>query len=505
MSVSDSNHDQPTDERQDLAREELLVKRRELDIRLRETQRAIALIAAPWWRRADPLVLALIGAILTIFGNMLVSHFNSASSVEQEERKAANDLALERQKAKYTLILQAMATNDPKAAERNIKFFVEAGLLEDKDDKIRQAVAKFTPVLPSPSGNSPPTPQTVAIPEIARLYNFPTGLDGRGQTIGIIELDGGIELQELETYFASVHLPLPNITAVGVAGAKNQPGNPSLDTQIISDLEITGGIAPGSEIRMYFAPNSFDGWVKAIQRATTDHVTVLLIGWGQPESRWTRLELDKINEVLEAAAESSITIVCEAGDRGPTDGIYDRRRHVEFPASSPWVLAVGGTSLRAAEHAIQSEVVWNEKTMGATGGGTSVYFNRPDWQANVPMPGEPDGHAGRGIPDVVATASTTFARIVIHGKVVPIGGTTVSAAVWAGLISLLNQGAGHNIGYLNPKLYREIGPAGLLRPITEGDNTADHVEGFKAQSGWSPVAGWGSPNGEKLLEWFQSH
>ena len=498
-------HDQPAEEKQDIGKEELLIKRRELDIRLHEIERAAALATAPWWRRADPLILALIGAILTIFGNMLVSHFNNTSSVDQEERKASNDLALERQKAKYTLILQAIATNDPKSAERNIRFFIEAGLLEDKDDKIREALARFTPVLPSPGGNSPSSPQAVAIPEIARLYNFPTGWDGRGQTIGIIELGGGFQQQELETYFASGHLRSPHITAVGVAGSQNQPGDTSLDTQIISDLEITGGIAPGSNINVYFAPSSLEGWVKAIQRATADKITVLLIGWGQPESRWKKLEFDEINDALKAAAQNGITIVCAAGDRGSTDAIYDGRRHVEFPASSPWVLAVGGTSLRFAEHAIKSEVVWNDKAMGATGGGTSVYFDRPDWQKDLPVPADDNGHEGRAIPDVVATASTTLASIVVHGKAIPVGGTSVSAAVWAGLISLLNQGTGRNMGYINPTLYRQIGPAGLLRPITEGDNTVDHVEGFRAREGWSTVAGWGSPNGERLLEWFRSH
>jgi hypothetical protein len=109
-----SSADRPMkDEQGDLGRQELVVKQKELNVRLREAERAAAIAGAPWWRRADPLVLAVIGAMFSLLGTVVVGHFNSATSIKQEEHKAANDLALERLKAKYTLILQAIATNDP--------------------------------------------------------------------------------------------------------------------------------------------------------------------------------------------------------------------------------------------------------------------------------------------------------------------------------------------------------------------------------------------------------
>ena len=88
---------------------------------------------------------------------------------------------------------------------------------------------------------------------------------------------------------------------------------------------------------------------------------------------------------------------------------------------------------------------------------------------------------------------------------VSIGGTTVSAAIWAGLIARINQGLSTNLGFLNPKLYQEIGPAGILRPILKGHNGVKSVQGYFAGPGWNPVAGWGSPHGGKLLNWLKEH
>jgi kumamolisin len=117
-----------------------------------------------------------------------------------------------------------------------------------------------------------------------------------------------------------------------------------------------------------------------------------------------------------------------------------------------------------------------------------------------------DGKFGRGIPDVVASGDPTLGvAIIVHGEITQIGGTTVSVPVWAGLIALINQALGYNVGYLNPRLYREIGPAGLFNTITSGDNSVGQVKGYAAGPGWTPVAGWGSPDGMKLLTWLRAH
>src|SRR6202158_1874998 len=106
--------------------EELTVKAEELRVRRLEAKRAMATLSSAWWRRADPLVLAILAGALTLLGNMAVAFINNQSSIAQEQRKAADDLALEQAKARFNLVLQAMATNDVAVAKRNIHFFIDA-------------------------------------------------------------------------------------------------------------------------------------------------------------------------------------------------------------------------------------------------------------------------------------------------------------------------------------------------------------------------------------------
>ncbi len=150
--------------------DELEVKAAELQVRRLEAAKALAGTTSPWWRRADPLVLAIFAGALTLLGNMTVALLNNHSSVAQEKEKAADALALEQAKARYNLVLQAMATNDATVAKRNVRFFIDAGLLEDSDCRIRDAIDQDQPVLPSLSGIAPPMPAGVhSAPEIATL------------------------------------------------------------------------------------------------------------------------------------------------------------------------------------------------------------------------------------------------------------------------------------------------------------------------------------------------
>jgi kumamolisin len=443
---------------------------------------------------------------LTLLGNTVVALLNNNSSVSQERTKAADDLALEREKARYNLVLQAMATNDAAVAKRNIHFFIDAGLLPDADCKIRDAIDKDQPVLPSLSGVAPPTPPGLhSAPEIATLYNFPSGFDGRGVTICILEFGGGIVRDDITKYFASLNLPEPDIAPISVDGASPK-SDENVDAQVMLDVEIIGAIAPRAHIRVYFAPYTSAGFAHAIRQAASDRVGVLSIGWGQPESSWKDEEINEIDAALEEAARQRITVIAAAGDNGVIDGVPDGRRHVDFPASSPWVLSVGGTALKSKSGRITSETVWRSGENSATGGGVSQKFELPDWQASVSVPNRDDGGSGRGIPDVAASADPALGvAIIVHGTTAVLGGTSASVPLWAGLIARINQALGYNVGYLNPTLYGEIGPEGVFHTITIGDNSVAGVKGYSAGHGWSPVAGWGSPDGTKLLNWLRDH
>jgi kumamolisin len=320
-------------------------------------------------------------------------------------------------------------------------------------------------------------------------------------------LGGGYRQKDIDSFFASLHLSTPTITAVSVDQSANRPESDQITNgEVEGNIEVVGAIAPKAEIRVYFAPNTDTGFVDAITAATRDHVSVLSISWGQPEKNWKREALERMEVALGNAASLGITVVVAAGDGGVTDGVNDGEPHVDFPASSEWVLAVGGTKLIGERGSIRSEVVWNSGDFG-TGGGVSAIFPLPDWQQRgADVPPRKNGGSGRGIPDVVANADPqTGYKLFINGAATVLGGTAMAAPFWAGLIALLDQGLPHDVGYINPRLYREIGPAKVLRPITEGNNGVGRVPGFEAGSGWSAVAGWGSPNGAMLLSWLQAH
>src|SRR6185312_10966806 len=168
--------------------------------------------------------------------------------------------------------------------------------------------------------------------------------------------------------------------------------------------------------------------------------SVLSISWGYIEQEevegfaFTTQVMDELNTIFKEAANLGITVVVAAGDDGSIDGLLDGKVHVNFPATSPYVLAIGGTTLDASRDERIGEVVWNKgiradgRGHGATGGGISEYFDLPQWQAQsaaqVPQSAS-TGFRGRGIPDVAAVADihTGYAQY-INSEMITDGGTS---------------------------------------------------------------------------------
>jgi len=342
--------------------------------------------------------------------------------------------------------------------------------------------------------------------QVAQAYRFPTAVNGEGQTIGIIELGGGFTQSDLNAYFSSLNIsPVPTIVAVSVDGAQNQPTGDTNgpDTEVMLDIEVAGAVAPGANIVVYFAPNTDAGFLDAINQAAMDTVnkpSVISISWGGPESSWTAQSLQAFNNALQSAAALGVTVCVAAGDNGSTDGVGDGLDHVDFPASSPYSLACGGTTLELSNGSITSEVVWNDlPDNGATGGGVSDTFPIPSWQANanVPPSDNPGSFKGRGLPDVSGDADpATGYQVQVDGSSFAVGGTSAVAPLWAGLLALFNQSLGAPIGYLNPNLYQSLaGDPETFQDITSGNNGD-----YSAGPGWDACSGWGSPDGTALLQ-----
>lgn len=334
-------------------------------------------------------------------------------------------------------------------------------------------------------------------PQLGQLYHFPANTDGSGQTIGLIELGGGYSSTDLQHYFSALGITAPSLSSVSVDGGKNQPGG-AADGEVMLDIEVAGALAPGAKLVVYFAPNTDQGFYNAISQAahdTTHKPSILSISWGGPESNWSTPSLTAMQAALEDAAALGVTVIVAAGDDGSTDGASDGQPHVDFPSSSPYALACGGTELKASNGQIQSEVVWNEtaSSEGATGGGVSVDFPLPAFQAQINVPKAANGYAGRGVPDVAGNADPlTGYQVLVDGKSQVIGGTSAVAPLWAALIARLNQQLGSSLGNPHAAFY-QIGSA-AFRDITQGNNGS-----YQAAIGWDPCTGLGSPNGQALL------
>jgi kumamolisin len=341
-------------------------------------------------------------------------------------------------------------------------------------------------------------------PQVASFYRFPSGSDGTGQTVAIIELGGGYTASDLSTYFSGLGLSVPSVTAVGVDGASNSPGQEA-DGEVELDIEVVGGVAPGATQVVYFGPNTDQGFIDAISQAVhaMPAPIAISISWGQSEDQWSAQSRTTMDEAFADAAALGVTVTVAAGDNGSSDDPSGQTSvHCDFPASSPNALACGGTTLvgNTSSFVITSEVVWNElaKNEGAGGGGISDTFPLPSYQASAGVPASANGGTGRGVPDVAGNADPeTGYLVVVDGKQQPIGGTSAVAPLWAGLIARLAQATGKRLGLLQPMLYAGAAAAAAapgFNDIVQGNNGA-----YKAGPGWDACTGLGSPDGDALL------
>jgi len=406
------------------------------------------------------------------------------------------------------IVLAVLGLDDRPQARAQFRRAPAAGARTIAPGSTGPASTTPAPGGPPPAAAPAAAPTSYTPPQVAGLYQFPAGTDGTGQTIAIIELGGGFGSSDLDPYFAGLGLPVPSVTAASVDGAVNQPGQDpnGADGEVLLDIEVAGGVAPGAAQVVYFAPNTDQGFVDAVTTAVhaTPTPAVVSISWGQSEDSWTAQARTSLDQAMADAAALGVTITVAAGDNGSSDG-QSGGAHVDFPASSPHALACGGTSLRgnATTGVISSETVWNDGASGgATGGGVSDTFGLPSWQATAGVPAQAGAGAGtaagRGVPDVAGCADpATGYQVRVDGQSTVIGGTSAVAPLWAGLISRLVQSTGKPFGLIQPRLYAGVtaGAASAgFQDITSGNNGA-----YAAGQGWDACTGLGSPDGTALL------
>lgn len=337
------------------------------------------------------------------------------------------------------------------------------------------------PPIRKPRATSPRTSYTAG--QLAKRYGFFAPPATQTQWVAVISLGGGFSTADAAAYCQQYGLPVPPVEFVSVQGAANDyTGNgQSADGENALDIQnILGATGGRVGIRVYTAPNSDSGFSAAITQVASDNVCcACTISWGQAENGWQQSGIDSMNAAIQACVAKGIPVFAASGDDGSADG--SNGNNVDFPASSPYTIGMGGTSLTAS-----GEVAWNYG-----GGGVSALFPRPAFQASVAS----GLGANRLVPDCALDADPNSGYpIVLNGVWDTFGGTSSCGPMMAAGVALVVSATGKRV---DPAALRAAIYGGTMSDITQGANTsiAGNIKPkFKAGVGFDLCTGNGTPN-----------
>lgn len=354
--------------------------------------------------------------------------------------------------------------------------------------------------------------------QVAKFYEFPLELTGRGQSVAIISLGGVIDREEMTADLVRSRTPVPKLEFIDVDPENISDQQNKLFTgETHLDVEVLASFCPEAQITVLRGSWN-GGFAAAIHAAVDQKIPVISISWGYPE--YTNQDFMSIEKALIRAREHGVTVCASSGDAGSSTTFSkpakvgpaeDDGAHVFYPASSPNVVACGGTELHV-ENQHYREVVWNNIALkkGATGGGVSKLFDKPEWQQNHDMPHANTGEEGRIVPDVAGLAASRDWEIFMSGKSRPAGGTSAVAPLWAALFVMANEVRASQgkppVGYVNPLLYRLAKQHKIFKDVTEGNNRFHATyPGYDAREGFDACTGWGTPRAKTLIDLLAGH
>jgi hypothetical protein len=343
--------------------------------------------------------------------------------------------------------------------------------------------------------------------------------NGSQQTVATLQFDGW-NSADLTTYAQQIGLSDPvasgQYTAVPVLGADPSANDGTGGaTEVALDEESILSVDPHANERAYFAPNSDAGFIQAASQVLADatstspnyHIVALSISWGACEQQWATSTVDALDQLFAELERAGVTVFASSGDDGATDctdanGNPQAYRAVDFPASDPNVVGVGGTRL-SSPLTTPSSVVWNNGgSLGAGGGGVSTLFARPSWQQQTGVTS-----TKRTVPDISADADqlrpgfevySTDSSLGTYAGWLPVGGTSLASPAEAAMLAetLSQAGLSVGVGDIHDALYSA--PSSNFYDVTSGNNSYDGVTGYAAGHGYDMASGLGSPLWSRL-------
>jgi subtilase family serine protease len=380
-------------------------------------------------------------------------------------------------------------------------------------------------------------PQQCLTPHRLReVYGFQPlldrGIDGRGETITVIS---PVQLCPASSSGASRQpsggsTPFPDVTDIrqDLAAFDGEYGLPAARIEVVTNLagsahpwaatdeevgnfEVLHAIVPAATLRVVLFPcdviNSEANATSvtlASLRLAVSHTDVVSFNFGVGEHNFTAAQVAQLHSILQWAAAHHVTVDGSSGDTGASGGEWPIGspfvKEVSLPASDPLVLGVGGTLLTSN---LSTGAYISETGATLSGGGFSKLYALPAYQDGVPRIS-----AARGVPDVSATVFGIPYWPTADGKTwaIAVAGTSGSAPMWGALVAMADQYAHHDLGFVNPAIYRIARSPAYHRAfhdVATGNNTFSFmgvtISGYPAGPGWDPVTGWGSPNAQVLV------
>jgi subtilase family serine protease len=382
--------------------------------------------------------------------------------------------------------------------------------------------------------------------QLQQAYNlsplYGAGITGNGRTIAVVDVFGSPTISsDLNQFDSAFSLPNPpSLRVIAPAGHiphydQNNPDMVSWAGETTLDVEYAHAIAPGAKILVVAVPESSSGdfvaqTSRAISYVAAHHLAdVISESFGGAEQNGP---VSQYRYAYQTAERNHVTVLASSGDTGAANTGLDNKTYYTYPTTSwpatdPLVTAVGGTDVHLFASGVRSsrDTVWNDTYNHATqefifnnggpnplagGGGGSRLFGRPSYQNSV----RSTVGSRRGIPDISMSGACSAAVNVYQSfpgqasGYYAVCGTSEAAPLFAGIVALAAQQAGHDLGLINPALYKlssEHAP-GIVR-VTSGNNTVSFsqhghrytVRGYQARNGYSRAAGVGTINAQLFV------
>ncbi len=419
-----------------------------------------------------------------------------------------------------------------------------------------RARTRVVPANPSPDALHPQfTSATsgnnfVAPGDFYKIYDInPSSLNGTGVTIAVMG-QTDISLTDVSAFRTSsgfTGTALANLPTVKLYAP--DPGTVTADVaEAQLDVEWSGAVAPMAKILYVLSNNVISG---SLANAIANNLApIITISYGDCESNFGLSTITSLNVILQQANAQGQTVVGPAGDSGATDCDYNtypaaNGLAVDYPASSPYATAAGGsmfnegsgtywltangTDVLTSATGYIPETVWNESSatngLGAGGGGASAFFTKPYWQTGTGVPAD----SARDVPDISLNAASGHDGYLYcasgfctngfrnsSGNLDVVGGTSVAAPSFAGMLALVEQKLATSLGNVNPMLYalaKSSYSANVFHDITTGNNSSACVAGtqdcpsggtigYNAGVGYDLATGWGSIDATNLATYW---